>query len=71
MHHTHKALTLVWLCILILFALSVSRSVAGAWISLLAIAALGAPLVLMLFPKPRYGRFAAHNRSPASTDDGR
>ena len=72
MHHTHtrKALTLAWVFILILFVLTMPGSAAGAWIAPLAIAALGVPLILMLFPKHRYGPpTVAHYRSPASTDD--
>ena len=52
MPYTYKALAAVWVSMLILFALSASGAVTGPWIVLLAVAALGAPLTLPLWPKP-------------------
>ncbi len=53
MPYIYKALAAVWVFMLVLFALSASGAVAGPWIVLLAAAALGAPLTLPLWPKPR------------------
>jgi hypothetical protein len=46
MQYTYKALTTMWLSVLVLFALSASGSVSGRWVLLLAAAAFGAPLIL-------------------------
>ena len=53
MPYTYKALTAMWLAILALFALSGSGAVAGPWVVLLVVAALGVPLILRLFPPRR------------------
>jgi len=55
MPYTYKALAAVWVFTLILFALSATGTVTGPWIVMLAAAALGAPLTLPLWPKPRDG----------------
>ena len=52
--YTNKALTTVWLFILVVFALSASGAVTRPWVLLLVAAAFGAPLILTLWPKPRY-----------------
>jgi len=54
MPFTYKALTAVWVFVLVLFALSASDAVTGRGVLLIAAAALAAPLTLGLWPKPRY-----------------
>jgi hypothetical protein len=54
MSYTYKALTLVWLIVFGLAALSGSGIIAGSWVLLLVAAALVMPaLTLTLLPKPR------------------
>ena len=62
MPYTYKALTAVWVFMLILFGLSASDIVTGPWILLVAAAALAAPLTLSLWPTPRYD--AVPDRAP-------
>jgi hypothetical protein len=62
MPYTYKALTAVWVFILVLFALSASDVVTGRWVLLIAAAAFVAPLTLSLWPKPRYA--APSDRAP-------
>jgi len=53
MSYTYKALTLVWLTVFGLAALSGSGMIAGSWVLLLVVAALVLPaLTLTLFSKP-------------------
>jgi hypothetical protein len=52
MSYTYKTLALVWLIIFGLVALSASGLVAGSWVLLLVVAALGAPLILSLAVTP-------------------
>jgi len=53
MSYTYKALASVWLIVLGLVALSGSGVVVGSWVLLLVIAALGVPLILTLYARPR------------------
>ena len=53
MSYTYKALASVWLIVLGLVALSGSGVVVGSWLLLLVIAALGVPLILTLYARPR------------------
>jgi hypothetical protein len=53
MAYSYKAITTVWLVMMVLFALSASGSVTGRWVLLLAAAAFGAPMSLTLWPTAR------------------
>jgi hypothetical protein len=55
MVYTYKAITTVWLAMLVLFAVSASGSVTGPWVLLIAAAAFVAPMSLTLWPKARGG----------------
>ena len=53
MSYAYKALVPVWLIVFGLVALSGSGVVVGSWVLLLVMAALGVPLILTLYAKPR------------------
>ena len=53
MSYTYKALASVWLIVFGLVALSGSGVVEGSWVLLLVMAALGVPVILTLYAKPR------------------
>ena len=53
MSYTYKGLASVWLIVFGLVALSGSGVVVGSWVLLLVLAALGVPLILALYAKPR------------------
>ena len=53
MPYTNKALTTVWLSMLVLFGIAGSGMISGAWVLLLAATAFSAPFILTLWPKPR------------------
>ena len=60
MLYTYKAVTTMWLSILVLFALSASGAVTGRWVLLLVAAAFGTPLILTFWPKARATHTVAH-----------
>jgi hypothetical protein len=57
MAYTYKAITTVWLVMMVLFALSASGSVTGRWVLLLAAAAFSAPMSLTLWPTARSSKY--------------
>ena len=63
MSYTYKALASVWLIVFGLVALSGSGVVVGSWVLLLVVAALGVPLILALYAKPRRHEAAVNSRS--------
>jgi hypothetical protein len=53
MAYTNKALAVVWLCALVLFALSATGTVDGRGVLLLVLAAFAMPaIILTIFPRP-------------------
>jgi len=53
MPYNYKALTIVWLSMLVLFGFAASGMVSGSWVLLLAATAFSTPLLLTLWPKSR------------------
>ena len=66
MPYTYKALTIVWLSMLVLFGVAGSGMVSGAWVLLLAATAFSAPFILTLWPKPRNARALLHTADSPS-----
>jgi len=58
MAYTYRAITTVWLTMVVLFALTASGWVVGRWVLLLAAVAFGAPMSLTLWPAARSSRQA-------------
>jgi len=66
MPYNYKALTTVWLSMLVLFGIAGSGMVSGAWVLLLAATAFSAPLLLKLWPTSRNARALLHTADSPS-----